>query len=159
EAGIEIDAQVSKELLIALFQPSSENVRHDGACVIKNLRIAQAGAVLPLSANPTLDKNLGTRHRAAVGISEETDAVVIAVSEERGTVSLCFHGNLAADLDAKALRDMLLGLFYKDKSERRGRTAGGAGAPPGPPSAAPPPPAGGVAPSSRRGTTSRRWPR
>jgi uncharacterized protein (TIGR00159 family) len=121
ERGVDIDARVTQELLIALFQPRSENVMHDGAVIIKNLRLAQAGAVLPLSANPRLDKTLGTRHRAAVGITEETDAVAIAVSEERGIVSLCFNGNIARDLDAQTLRKALLGLFYKEKRRGRGK--------------------------------------
>jgi diadenylate cyclase len=117
EAGVALDAQVSQELLVSLFLPESHNVCHDGAAIIKNLRVQQAGAVLPLSANPKLDKQLGTRHRAAIGITEETDAVVVVVSEERGQVSLCFHGNIARDLSGATLRKALLGLFQK---ERRG---------------------------------------
>jgi uncharacterized protein (TIGR00159 family) len=113
-----IDARVSKEVLVALFLPSPENTVHDGAVVIKNLRLHRAGCVLPLSANPKLDKSLGTRHRAAIGITEETDAVVVVVSEERGTVSLCFGGNIARDLEPPMLRKALLGLFHKrDKNE------------------------------------------
>ena len=80
EPGVEMDAKVSEELLVSLFLPDSENKLHDGAVIIKNLRIAQAGAVLPLSANARLDKALGTRHRAAIGVTEETDAVVVVVS-------------------------------------------------------------------------------
>ena len=91
----------------------------DGAVIIKNLRIAQAAAVLPLSANAKLDKALGTRHRAAIGITEETDAVVVVVSEERGAISLCFGGNIARDLDAATLRKALLGLFQKDKRKKK----------------------------------------
>jgi diadenylate cyclase len=106
---------VSEELLVSLFLPDSENKLHDGAVIIKNLRIAQAGAVLPLSANARLDKALGTRHRAAIGVTEETDAVVVVVSEERGSISLCFGGNIARDLDSPTLRKALLGLFQKQK--------------------------------------------
>jgi diadenylate cyclase len=84
------------------------------------LRIAQAGAVLPLSANARLDKALGTRHRAAIGVTEETDAVVVVVSEERGAISLCFGGNIARDLDGATLRKALLGLFQKQKRRRTG---------------------------------------
>ncbi|HJZ89194.1 MAG TPA: diadenylate cyclase CdaA [Polyangia bacterium] len=142
EAGIEIDAQVSRELLVSLFVPSSENVLHDGAVLVKNLRIVQAGTVLPLSANPKLDKALGTRHRAAIGITEETDAVSIAVSEERGTVSLCFHGNIARELDAQTLRKALLGLFYREKRRRRARAAASGKPVPGQPEPAPGAPAG-----------------
>jgi uncharacterized protein (TIGR00159 family) len=115
EPGVEMDAKVSEELLVSLFLPDSENKLHDGAVIIKNLRIAQAGAVLPLSANARLDKALGTRHRAAIGVTEETDAVVVVVSEERGSISLCFGGNIARDLDAATLRKALLGLFQKQK--------------------------------------------
>jgi hypothetical protein len=98
---------------------------HDGAVIIRNLRIHQAGAVLPLSANTKLDKQLGTRHRAAIGVTEETDAVVVVVSEERGTVSLCFNGNIARDLDAATLRKALLGLFQKKKNNKgKGQPAG-----------------------------------
>jgi uncharacterized protein (TIGR00159 family) len=118
EPGIALDAQVSQELLVSLFLPEPQNTCHDGAVIIKNLRIQQAGAVLPLSANPKLDKQLGTRHRAAIGITEETDAVVVVVSEERGQVSLCFHGNIARDLSGATLRKALLGLFQKEKRRR-----------------------------------------
>jgi uncharacterized protein (TIGR00159 family) len=119
EPGVPLDAQVSQELLVSLFVPESQNACHDGAVIIKNLRVQQAGAVLPLSANPKLDKQLGTRHRAAIGITEETDAVVVVVSEERGQVSLCFHGNIARDLSGATLRKALLGLFQKER--HRGR--------------------------------------
>jgi uncharacterized protein (TIGR00159 family) len=118
EPGVEMDAKVTEELLVSIFLPDSENKLHDGAVVVKNLRIAQAGAVLPLSANAKLDKALGTRHRAAIGITEETDAVVVVVSEERGSISLCFGGNIARDLDGATLRKALLGLFQKEKRKR-----------------------------------------
>jgi hypothetical protein len=120
EPGVEMDAKVTEELLVSLFLPDKENKLHDGAVIIKNLRIAQAGAVLPLSANARLDKALGTRHRAAIGVTEETDAVVVVVSEERGSISLCFGGNIARDLDSPTLRKALLGLFQKQK--RRAQT-------------------------------------
>ncbi|HEX2571130.1 MAG TPA: diadenylate cyclase CdaA [Polyangia bacterium] len=128
EPGVVLDARVTKELLVALFLPEPDNTVHDGAVVIRNLRVYRAGAVLPLSANPKLDKELGTRHRAAVGITEETDAVVVVVSEERGTLSLCFGGNIARDLDAATLRKALLGLFQKPKPKpkRPRRSTGGA---------------------------------
>ncbi len=117
EVGVELDARVTKELLVTLFIPEPQNHMHDGAVIIRNLRVQQAGAVLPLSANAKLDKQFGTRHRAAIGITEETDAVVVVVSEERGTVSLCFNGNIARDLDAATLRKALLGLFQKKKNK------------------------------------------
>ncbi len=118
EAGEDIEAKTTEDLLVALFLPDSENKLHDGAVIIKNLRIARAGAVLPLSGNAKLDKALGTRHRAAIGVTEETDAVVVVVSEERGTISLCFGGNIARDLDGATLRKALLGLFQKEKRKR-----------------------------------------
>ncbi len=120
EPGEEIDAKVTEDLLVSTFLPDRENKLHDGAVIIKNLRIARAGAVLPLSANARLDKALGTRHRAAIGVTEETDAVVVVVSEERGTISLCFGGNIARDLDGATLRKALLGLFQKEKRKRLG---------------------------------------
>ncbi|MBI2898304.1 MAG: TIGR00159 family protein [Deltaproteobacteria bacterium] len=113
EEGTKIDATVSSALLYSLFIPSYENPVHDGAAIVRKHRIAQAGAFLPLTANPKLEKTLGTRHRAAIGITEETDAVVVVVSEERGTISLCFNGNIARNLDAASLRKALLGLFHK----------------------------------------------
>src|SRR5262249_23295766 len=119
ESGVEMDAKVTEELLVSLFLPDKENKLHDGAVIIKNLRIAQAGAVLPLTGNAKLDKALGTRHRAAIGITEETDAVVVVVSEERGAISLCFGGNIARDLDGAPLRKALLGLFQKEKKRRQ----------------------------------------
>jgi uncharacterized protein (TIGR00159 family) len=114
ETGEIIDARVSKEMLVSLFVPSRDNELHDGAAILKHLRIQRAGAVLPLSKNPNLDKQLGTRHRAAVGISEKTDAVAVVVSEERGEISLCFAGNIARDMELATLRTALTGLF-RDK--------------------------------------------
>ncbi len=120
EPGVEIDAKVTSELLVTLFLPDALNQLHDGAVLIKNLRIAKAAAVLPLSANAKLDKSFGTRHRAAIGVTEETDAVVVVVSEERGTLSLCFSGNIARDLDGATLRKAMLGLFQKPRRPKRG---------------------------------------
>jgi diadenylate cyclase len=120
ESGTILDAAVSKELLYSIFIPSHENPMHDGAVIIREGRIWQAGAFLPLTASTKLDRNLGTRHRAAIGISEETDAVVIVVSEERGEVSLCFNGNIVRNLDSALLRKVLLGLFQKRQKRRIG---------------------------------------
>jgi diadenylate cyclase len=122
EQGIEIRARVTEELLVSIFLPDAENKLHDGAVIVKELRIAQAAAVLPLSANARLDKSLGTRHRAAIGVTEETDAVSVVVSEERGSISLCFGGNVARDLDGATLRKALLGLFQKEPKRNRRRT-------------------------------------
>jgi uncharacterized protein (TIGR00159 family) len=117
EHGEVVDARLSKELLVALFVPSRDNELHDGAVLVnKALRLDRAGVVLPLSRQ-TLHKQFGTRHRAALGITEETDAVAVVVSEERGEVSLCFRGNIARDLEPDTLRGALMGLFYGEKAE------------------------------------------
>jgi diadenylate cyclase len=109
--GTTVDASVQRELLVSLFLPESLNKLHDGAVVIRNLRIAKAGVFFPMPDTKILDKSLGSRHRAAVGITEETDAVVVVVSEERGTISFCFNGNVVTNLDGASLRQALLGLF------------------------------------------------
>jgi uncharacterized protein (TIGR00159 family) len=111
EHGTLVDAAVTKELLYSLFVPSADNPLHDGAVIVRDGRIWQAGVLLPLSASTKLDRSMGTRHRAAVGISEETDAVVVVVSEEHGSIALCFHGNIVRNLDAVSLRNALLGLL------------------------------------------------
>jgi uncharacterized protein (TIGR00159 family) len=109
--GTPIDATVSREILVGLFIPESLNKLHDGAVVIRNLRIAKAGVFFPMPDTKLHDKSLGSRHRAALGITEETDAVVVVVSEERGTISFCFNGNIISNLDGASLRQALLGLF------------------------------------------------
>jgi diadenylate cyclase len=113
QRGTLLDAVASKELLYGLFIPSFENPLHDGAVVIRDGRVWQAGAFLPLTSNPDIDQTLGSRHRAALGISEETDAVVLVVSEERGAISLVFNGNMVRDVDASSLRDALPGLLFR----------------------------------------------
>lgn len=118
EPGVELDAVVSKELLYSLFVPSYENPMHDGAVILREGRVWQAGAFLPLATRRDLERSLGTRHRAGLGISEETDAVVVVVSEERGTCSLCFNGNLVCDLDASALRQALIGVLQQGHRQR-----------------------------------------
>ncbi len=123
EKGTILDATVTKELLYTIFIPRMENPLHDGAVIIKNLRIREAGAILPLSGSPRLDKSLGTRHRASLGITEETDAVAIVVSEERGTMSLCFNGRISKNLDGDSLRKALYGLFSEEKKREREKAA------------------------------------
>jgi len=105
ENGIELDAVVTYDLLINIFHP--ETPLHDGAAIIQNDRIAAAACFLPLTLNSQLSKELGTRHRAALGISEETDALAIAVSEESGLISIAFGGELIRGLEGKELRNML----------------------------------------------------
>ena len=109
--GIAVDAAVTKELLVTMFIPESMNKLHDGAVIIRNLRIAKAGVFFPMPEAKNIDASYGSRHRAALGITEETDAVVIVVSEERGTISFCFNGNLVTNLTGDVLRKTLLRIF------------------------------------------------
>ncbi len=127
--GTTLDAAVQRELLVALFVPDSLNKLHDGAVVIRNLRIAKGGVFFPMPDTKMLDKSLGSRHRAALGITEETDAVVVVVSEERGTISFCFNGNIVPNLDGASLKQALLGLFGQraraKKKASQGAPSGG----------------------------------
>jgi diadenylate cyclase len=109
EGGISIDGRVSKELLSSIFSPLSPV--HDGAVVIQRGRLAAAGCFLPLTLSPDVSKQLGTRHRAAIGLTEETDAVVVIVSEEEGTVSMAREGRISHNLDVDALLGALQPLF------------------------------------------------
>ncbi len=102
QGGAEIDAIPSKELLVSLFMTNSP--LHDGAVLLQHGRLRRAGAILPLTLRTDLPEGVGTRHRAAVGISELTDAVVVVVSEETGSISAVMGGELARDLDAPELR-------------------------------------------------------
>jgi diadenylate cyclase len=121
QRGTLLDSVASKELLYGLFIPSFENPLHDGAVVIRDGRVWQAGAFLPLTSNPDIDRTLGSRHRAALGVSEETDAVVVVVSEERGSISLVFNGNMVRDVDAASLRDALPGLLFRRVRRKKKR--------------------------------------
>lgn len=101
EHAIEIDAKVSHQLLVSIFLPTSPI--HDGAVVIDHDRIVVAGAVLPLSFNPSISSSYGTRHRAAMGLAERTDALLVVVSEETGVISLIREGRITKELDEKSL--------------------------------------------------------
>ena len=105
EGAVLLDAKVSEELLISLFNPKSP--LHDGAVVISGGKIVAAGVVLPLSTNPDIAKDLGTRHRAGIGITEVSDAVAVIVSEERGEMSLAVGGKISRDITPATLRKML----------------------------------------------------
>jgi diadenylate cyclase len=105
ETGIPIDALPSYDLLVNLFIPHTP--LHDGAAIVAEGRIKAAACFLPLTSHPTLSKEFGSRHRAAIGITEETDAVAVVVSEERGEVSAAFEGRLYRDMDDAALRSLL----------------------------------------------------
>jgi diadenylate cyclase len=109
ENGSRIDSVVSYELLVTVFAPGTP--LHDGAVIVSGDGVAAAASFLPLSLKENLPKRFGTRHRAAIGITEETDAIALLVSEERGTISLARNGELQEDLDAKSLRDLLFREF------------------------------------------------
>lgn len=105
EVGTVLDARVSRELISSIFLPQSPI--HDGALIIQRGRITAAGCFLPLTANPGVSRTLGTRHRAAIGLTEETDAVVVVVSEEEGTISIAYQGRLTPRVDGNTLRATL----------------------------------------------------
>jgi diadenylate cyclase len=111
------DAEVSKELITTIFFPAAP--LHDGAVLIQRGRLTAARCFLPLTANPRVIKTLGARHRAALGLTEETDAVVIVVSEEKGVVSLAIGGKMTRNLNATALRRVLFNIFISKKKKRR----------------------------------------
>ncbi|MCD4653615.1 diadenylate cyclase CdaA [bacterium] len=120
EIGITLDAEVSSELLRSIFNTKAP--LHDGAVIISDSRIACAGCFLPLTRNPLLTRSLGTRHRAAIGLTEDADAAVIVVSEERGTISLAIDGNLEKISDGKHLKRRLTELVLT-KHKHRSRTS------------------------------------
>jgi len=105
ESGVPLDARISYDLLATIFRPSAP--LHDGAVIVQNDRIAAAACFLPLSMNPVLSTQMGTRHRAGIGITEETDAIAVIVSEETGAVSLAVAGKIERDLTIDQLRERL----------------------------------------------------
>jgi len=105
ESGVPLDARLSYDLLATIFRPSAP--LHDGAVIVQNDRIAAAACFLPLSMNPVLSTQLGTRHRAGIGVTEETDAIAVIVSEETGIISLAVSGKIERDLSVDHLRDRL----------------------------------------------------
>ena len=105
EGGIPLDATVTYDLMATIFQPGSP--LHDGATIVQGDRVAAAACFLPLSVNPRVSRELGTRHRAAIGLTEESDAVAVVVSEERGQIGLALDGGLERDLTADQLRERL----------------------------------------------------
>ena len=121
ELGVPLDAIVSADLLVSLFLPYSP--LHDGAVLIRDGRVSAAGCFLPLSRNTQLGRQMGTRHRAALGLSEETDAVVLAVSEESGGISISVAGRIETPLDREALRGRLADLFALTEGAARPRAA------------------------------------
>jgi diadenylate cyclase len=114
ESGIPLNADVSYDLLTTIFQPGAP--MHDGAVIIQEDRVAAAACFLPLTVSPTFDRDLGTRHRAAIGVTEESDAVAVVVSEERGEVSIALDGRIERNLSPDALRSRLLELIAHRRS-------------------------------------------
>jgi diadenylate cyclase len=112
--GIKVDGLVSAEFLTNIFIPNSP--LHDGAVIIRGNRVTAAGCILPLTDDPTLGKELGTRHRAALGISEQTDAIIVVVSEETGIISVAEGGRLSRYVEATRLRDFLRPLYLVKSS-------------------------------------------
>jgi diadenylate cyclase len=124
EGGIPLDATLTYDLLVTIFRPGGP--LHDGAVIIRRDRVAAAACFLPLTVNPRLSKDLGTRHRAAIGLTEESDAVAVIVSEETGIISLALDGHIERGLDPDRLRLRLRGLLGVSRAavtRRRGREA------------------------------------
>ena len=117
EGGIPLDAMVTYDLLASIFQPGSP--LHDGAVIVQGDRIAAAACFLPLSVNPRVSRDLGTRHRAALGLTEENDAIAIVVSEETGSISLVMDGGIERGLTADALKTRLRTLLGHRRQVRR----------------------------------------
>lgn len=129
ETGVPVDAAVTPELLTTLFNPHT--VLHDGAVIIREGRVAAAGCVMPLTAAFLSDRQLGLRHRAAIGTTEDTDAVAIVVSEERGAISIAHNGRIIRDLEGERLESILGAFFSRSTTpslfqrwRREGRVSG-----------------------------------
>ena len=119
EGGIPLDAKVTYDLLVTIFQPTTP--LHDGAVIIQEGRVAAAACFLPLTVNPRLSRELGSRHRAAIGLTEENDAIAVVVSEETGIISLVLEGRIERDLTEDDLRTRLRRLVTYRRSARRER--------------------------------------
>lgn len=105
ESGVPVEARVTRDLLLAVFQPGG--ALHDGAVIVQGGRLAAAACFLPLTMNPELSRVLGTRHRAAIGVTEEADCIAIVVSEERGAISVAARGQIESDVDQDRLSEWL----------------------------------------------------
>lgn len=116
EGGIPLDAVMTYDLLLSIFQPSSP--LHDGAVIVQEDRIAAAACFLPLTVNPKLGKELGSRHRAAIGLTEENDAVAVVVSEETGSISVVSDGTIERGLDVERLRARLRSMVLYRKAQK-----------------------------------------
>jgi diadenylate cyclase len=124
EIGTQLDAKVTRDLLLSIFHPSSPI--HDGAVVIKGNRISAAACFLPIRLGTAVSKSYGTRHRAGIAISEETDAVAVIVSEETGSISLAIGGKMNTPLDMAKLREILTDLFTERKKSKSSAGRGNA---------------------------------
>jgi diadenylate cyclase len=116
ESGILVDCEATPEMIETIFFPN--NAIHDGGIIIKGDRIAFAACIFPLTQRQDLNKSLGTRHRAAIGLTEETDAVVVAVSEETGAISYAYKGHLVRGVTAEELRSFLTSVFVRESKSR-----------------------------------------
>jgi len=119
DSGVSVDAEVSPELLINIFYPRTP--LHDGGVIIQNNRVVAAACVFPLSQRDELSRSLGTRHRAAIGITEETDAITVVVSEETGSISVAYRGRLRRGLDEDRLRRVLTSVLLQDKPRTKSK--------------------------------------
>jgi len=122
ESGIPLDAKLTYDLLVSIFQPTSP--LHDGAVILQGDRAAAAACFLPLTINPRLSRELGSRHRAAIGVTEENDAVAIVVSEETGRISVVEDGDLEHDIDSERLRERLRQVVTLRRGSDKQRQAG-----------------------------------
>jgi diadenylate cyclase len=116
ESGIMVDCEATPEMIETIFFPN--NAIHDGGIIIRGDRIAFAACIFPLTQRQDLNKSLGTRHRAAIGLTEETDAVVVAVSEETGAMSYAYKGHLVRGVTAEELRSFLTSVFVRESKSR-----------------------------------------
>jgi diadenylate cyclase len=116
ESGVELDAVITPELITTIFQPKTS--LHDGGAIIDQGRISAAGCVFPVSQRDIQDRAIGLRHRAGMGISEETDAIALVVSEETGALSLCFQGKLEHDLEPAELRQRINEILNEGSADK-----------------------------------------
>jgi len=121
DAGVQLDAAISYDLLVTIFNPATP--LHDGAVIIRNERIAAASVFLPLTKNPGISREMGTRHRAAIGITEGTDAISLVVSEETGLITFVVNGEVRRNIDATQLRSMMLKAMEMPMIEKKRDTA------------------------------------
>jgi diadenylate cyclase len=122
ESGIPLDAKLTYDLLVSIFQPTSP--LHDGAVILQGDRLAAAACFLPLTINPRLNRELGSRHRAAIGVTEENDAVAIVVSEETGKISVVEDGDIEQNIDGERLRKRLQSVVTLRRTRGKQRQAG-----------------------------------